>query len=104
MVCMSGNDEFPSGNLGDCSQLTDCILDSEATCHMTIEVTDFTQGLLEDTDTNIGVADRHHITTKQKGQLQIKCATITDIFLLQRYTTYFLHYIYSTKLFQLLRY
>ena len=31
---MSGNDECPSENVGDSSQLTNWILDSGATCHM----------------------------------------------------------------------
>ena len=35
MARMSGNDECPSENYGDSSQLTNWILDSGATCHMT---------------------------------------------------------------------
>ena len=35
MARMSGNDECPSGNFCHNSQLTNCILDSGATCHMT---------------------------------------------------------------------
>ena len=72
MARMSGNDECPSGNFGDSSQLTNWILDSEATCHMTPEVPGFTKGSLEDTDKYIEVADSHHITAKQKVQVQIK--------------------------------
>ena len=41
MVRMSGNDKFPSGNFDDSSQLTNWILDSEANCHMTPEISDF---------------------------------------------------------------
>ena len=63
---MSCNDEFPSGNFGDSSQFTNCILDSGAACPMTPEVSDFIPGLLEDTDKNIGVTDRHHFTAKKK--------------------------------------
>ena len=63
---MSGNDECPSGNFGDSPQLTNWILDSGATCHMTPEVSDFIPGLLEDRDKRIEVADRHHVTAKQK--------------------------------------
>ena len=72
MTRMSGNDECLSGNFGDSSQFTNWILDYGATCHMTPQVSDFIQGSLEDTDKHIGVADRHHATAKQKGQLQIK--------------------------------
>ena len=61
---MYGNDECPTGNCGDSSQLTNWILDSGETCHMTPEVSDFILGLLEDTDKHIEVADRHHITEK----------------------------------------
>ena len=35
MAKMSGNDEIPSRNFGDSSQLTNQILDSGATCHTT---------------------------------------------------------------------
>ena len=64
MVCKSGNDEFPSGNFGDSLQLTNWILDSGATCHMTPEVPDFIPGSLEDTDKNIEFLDRLHVTEK----------------------------------------
>ena len=39
---------------------------------MTQEVSDFIPGSLEDTDIHIEVADGHHVTAKQKGQVQIK--------------------------------
>ena len=69
---MSSNDECPSENFGDSSQLTNWILDSRVTCHMTTEVSDFIPGSLEDTDKYIEVADGHHVTVKQKGQVRIK--------------------------------
>ena len=72
MARMSNNDKCPSGNFGDSSQLTNWIFDSGATCHMTPEVSDFIPGPLEDTDKPIEVADRHYVTVKQKGQVQIK--------------------------------
>ena len=72
MARMSGNDKCPSESFGDSLQLTNWILDSEATCHMTPEVSDFIPGSLEDTDKYIEVVDIHHVTTKQKGQVQIK--------------------------------
>ena len=66
MARMSGNDECPNGDFVDSSQLTYWILDSGATCHMTPEVSYFIPGSLEDTDKHIKVADRHHVTAKQK--------------------------------------
>ena len=69
MSGMSSDDERKSVKYGDSSQLTNWILDSGATCHMTPEVTDFIPGKLEDTDKYIEVADRHHVTSKQKVQV-----------------------------------
>ena len=63
---MSSNDERKSVKYGDSFQLTNWILDSVATCHMTPEVPDFIPGSLEDTDKYIEVADGHHVTAKQK--------------------------------------
>ena len=54
MARMSGNEECPSENFGDSSQLTNWILDSGATCHMTPEVSYFIPGSLKDTDKYIG--------------------------------------------------
>ena len=39
---------------------------------MTPEVSDLIPGTLEDTDKYIEVADRHHVTAKQKGQVRIQ--------------------------------
>ena len=69
---MSSNDERSSENYGNSSQFTNWILDLGATCHMTSEVSDFIPGSLEDTDNYIEVADGHHVTAKQKGQVGIK--------------------------------
>ena len=44
MACMSTNDKFPSGKFGDSLQLTNWILDSGATCHITSEASDFIPG------------------------------------------------------------
>ena len=57
MARMSSDDEHKSVKYGDSSQLTNCILDSGATCHMTPEVSDCIPGTLEDTDKYIEVAD-----------------------------------------------
>ena len=39
---------------------------------MTPEFSDFVPGSLEDTDKYIEVADEHHVTAKQKGEVRIK--------------------------------
>ena len=39
---------------------------------MTPEVTDFIPGSLKDTDKFIEVADKHHVTAKQKGSVRIQ--------------------------------
>ena len=72
MAQMSSNAKNLSEKYGDSSQLTNWILDSGSTCHMTPEVSDFIPGSLEDTDKYIEVADGHHVTAKQKGQVRIK--------------------------------
>ena len=66
MERVSDNDECPGGHFGDSSQLTNWILDSVATCHMTAQVSYFIPGSLEDTDTYIEVLDGHHVTEKKK--------------------------------------
>ena len=49
---------------------------------MTPEVSYFIPGSLEDTYKHIEVADRHHVTAKQKGQLHIKmCDNDGDTFI-----------------------
>ena len=72
MARMSGNDECTTGNFDGSLQLTTWNLYSEATCHMSPEVSDFIQCLLEDIDNLIEVADGHHVTAKQKLQVRIK--------------------------------
>ena len=69
---MSIDDKRENKNYCDSLQLTNWIFDSGATCHMTPEVTDFIPGSLEDTDKLIEVADRHHVTAKQKGSVRIQ--------------------------------
>ena len=50
MARMSSNDKRKSVKYGDSSQLTNWILDSEATFHMTPEVSNLIPRSLEDTD------------------------------------------------------
>ena len=72
MARMSNDDVRENKDYGDSSQLTNWILDSGATYHMTQEVTYFIPVSLEETDTFIEVADRHHVTAKQKGSVRIQ--------------------------------
>ena len=86
MARMSVNDKCPCRKFCDSSQLNNWILDSWETCHLTPEVLGFVSGLLEDKDKHIKVSNGHHVMAKHKGEVQIKCVTITEILLSQRYT------------------
>ena len=82
MAEISGNGEIPIRDFCDSSQLTNWILDSGATCHMTPQVSYFIPGSLEDTDIYIEVADEHRIKAKQKGKFQTKmCGDNRDTFI-----------------------
>ena len=50
MAHISRNNKSSSTSFGDSSQLTNWILDSGVTCHMTPRVSDFIPGSLEYTD------------------------------------------------------
>ena len=69
MARMPSDDKRESKDYGESSQLTNWILYSGATCHMTPEVTGFIPGSLEDMDKFIEVTDGHHVTAKQKESL-----------------------------------
>ena len=69
MARMSDNDESNSRYFGESLQLTNWILYSGTTCHMTPQISDFIPMSLEDTDKYIEVADGNYVTTKQKGQV-----------------------------------
>ena len=69
MAQIYDNDECSSRDFGDSSQLTNCILDSGATCYTKPYVQYFIPGSLEDTDKHIEVADGNHVTAKQKVQV-----------------------------------
>ena len=70
MACMSDNDKSPSLDFSDSSQLTNWILDLEATCHMTPQVSYFIPSSLADTDENIEFLDGNHVTAKKKDKLE----------------------------------
>ena len=72
MARMSSDDERKSVKYGNSLQLTTWILYLGDPCHMKTEVSYFIPKSLEDTDKYIEVADGHHVTAKQKGQVQIQ--------------------------------
>ena len=72
MACMYTNAEISRSNCGDSSQLTNYLLNSGETCHMTPEILDIILGLLVETNKYIEVADGSFVTAKQTGEVQIK--------------------------------
>ena len=56
---------------GSRSQLTNCILDSGETCHMTPDISDFILGSLVEIDKYIEVVFGHFFIPKQTGEYQI---------------------------------
>ena len=68
---MSDNKKSSNIYFGDISQLTNWILDSGLTCHMTPHLSDFIPGSLADKDEHIEVVDGKNVTEKQKGQVKI---------------------------------
>ena len=89
MARMSNNVESTRINYGDSLKLTNWILDSDETCHMTPEISDFILGLLVETDKYIKVEYGNFVTAKQTEKFQIKCMTIMENPLLIPYTTYY---------------
>ena len=77
MARMSSDDKRESKDYGDSLQLTNWILDSGATCHMTPEVTDFIPGPLEDTDNSLKLRTDITSPRNKKVQCEYKCAMIT---------------------------
>ena len=69
---MSYNAEIPKRDFGDSSQLTNCILYSDATCHMTPDISDFIPGSLVKTDKYIEIAKGPFFAYKQTGEFQMK--------------------------------
>ena len=67
MTRVSSNVKSPKRNFGDSSQLTNWILDSGATCHMTPEISYFVSKSLVEMEKYIEVIYGHQITVKQTG-------------------------------------
>ena len=65
MVHTYFNAEITRRDFRDSSPLINWILDSDATYHMTPEISDFIQGSLMETNRHIGVAYGDFITLKQ---------------------------------------
>ena len=64
MAQMYINGKIPGRDFGNSLQLTNWVLYSVATRHMTPQVSDFIYGSSEDTDKYIEVLGGHHITAK----------------------------------------
>ena len=72
MAHMSSNVEIPRRYFGDSSKLINWILESGATCHTTLEISDFIPVLLVETDKYFQVSNENFVTVKQTGEAQIK--------------------------------
>ena len=70
--------------------MTNWILDSSATCHMTPDISNFTPVSMVETDKYIEVADGIFITAKQTGKFQIKHVILMAKPSFLRYITYYL--------------
>ena len=70
MACMSTNVKIPKRDYGYSSQLTNWILDSRATCHMTPYISDFIPGLMVEAYKYIEVADEK--ISQQNKQEKLK--------------------------------
>ena len=103
MARMSNDDKLENKDYDDSSPLTNWILDSGATCHMTPEAAEFIPGSLEDTDKFIEVADGHHVTAKKKVQYVYNSSTTMERLLSRPYITYYWHRTCVTDYFPLLR-
>ena len=83
------NEEKPRWYFVDSLQLTNWVLESGATCHMTPEISVFIPVSMVETDNYIKVADGHSFTEKQTQEVQKKCVIIMENPSLLRYKTYY---------------
>ena len=72
MACMSSNEDSTRRYVVDSLQLTNWILDSGETCHMTPEISYFILVSLVKTDKCIELSYEPFFTAKQTGEVQIK--------------------------------
>ena len=90
MASISSNAESNRIYFGDRLQLTNLILDSGATCHMTPEILDFISISMVEMDKYIEVTDGNFITTKKQEKFKLKYMIIVKNPLFPRYITYYL--------------
>ena len=77
-------------------QLTNYILDSGTTFHMTSEISDFMPGSLVETDKYVNVEYTYFGTSKQTGEVQIKMGDNNrKPFIATRYNVLFAIYLYN---------
>ena len=67
MERISTNAESPKRDFGDRLQLTNWVLYSGATCHITPDISDFIPVSMVETNKYIEVADGNFFTAKQTG-------------------------------------
>ena len=67
MAHMSSNAEITRINHEEISQLSNLVLNSDATCHMTPEISDFIPRWLVETYKYTKVTDRNFVTLKRTG-------------------------------------
>ena len=65
------NIESASKDFGDSLQQTTSILDSNETCHMTPDISDFVLGPLVKMDKYCEVSFEHYVTAEKTGKVQI---------------------------------
>ena len=66
MAHMYSNAENPRRYFKDSSQLNNCILDSGATFHMTLDISDFVLGSLSETDKYIKILNGIFVTERNR--------------------------------------
>ena len=86
---MSSNAGIPRRGFGDSSQLTNWILDSGGTCHMTPDISYFILGSFVETDKYIEFSDGNLVTEKLTGEVQINFVKAMYNPSLRRYIPYY---------------
>ena len=81
MVCMSYNADSSRKEFEYSSQLTNCILDSGATCHMTPDISDCILRSLVETYKYIEVVYGHFFTVKERISSNKMCENNGKLFI-----------------------
>ena len=103
MACMPSNVESPRRYFGDSSQLTNWILDSGTTCHITPYISYCIPGSLMETDKYTEFTYGNFVTAKDTCYFKIKCVTTMENPSLINYIPCYWHQTYEINYFPLLR-